>query len=174
MTTASKYLATYLNDHLGGSTTGLELARRAASENKDNELGAFLTDLAKEIEEDRETLRSIMEILDVSTDPVKTGMAWATEKASRLKMHGGSKLSRVLELESLLGGVEGKLGLWRALRIVAPSEPRLNAAQLDELIARAERQIEGLREHQGMAAEEAFAPGANPPPMLDKTHYVNQ
>ncbi|HEV7462127.1 MAG TPA: hypothetical protein VGN78_16460, partial [Solirubrobacteraceae bacterium] len=68
--------------------------------------------------------------------------------------------SRVLELESLLGGVEGKLGLWRALRIIAPSEPRLDASQIAELFARAEHQIEVLRDLQGLAAEEAFAPGA--------------
>jgi hypothetical protein len=157
----SDSLSVYLKDHYAGATFGADLARRLREENEGNaKFGDFLTRLAAEIEEDRETLKSIMDILDVSTNPIKAGMAWATEKASRLKMHGGSELSRVLELESLLAGVEGKLGLWRSLRIVAPSEPRLNTAQLDELIARGERQVEGLREHQGLAAEEAFGPGA--------------
>ena len=36
------YLAIYLNDHLAGSTAGVELARRTAHENDGSELGAFL------------------------------------------------------------------------------------------------------------------------------------
>jgi hypothetical protein len=155
----SDSLSVYLKDHYAGSTFGVDLARRLAEENTDRpKFGDFLTRLAAEIEEDRETLKSIMESLEVSADPLKAGMAWLAEKGARLKMHGASDLSRVLEMESLLGGVEGKLGLWRALRIVAPSEPRLDAAQIADLFARAERQIEGLRERQGLAAEDAFGP----------------
>jgi hypothetical protein len=157
----SDSLGTYLKDHYAGSTLGVDLARRLEEENAgEPKFADLLARVAAEIEEDRETLKAIMESLDVSTDPLKTGMAWATEKAARLKMHGRSDLSRVLELESLLGGVEGKLGLWRALRIIAPSEPRLDASQIAELFARAEHQIEVLRDLQGLAAEEAFAPGA--------------
>jgi hypothetical protein len=152
----SDNLGVYLNDHYAGATFGADLASRLRDENEGTAFADFLTGLAAEVEEDRETLKSIMERLDVSTDPIKAVTAWATEKAARLKMHGRSELSRILELESLLGGVEGKLGLWRALLIVAPSEPGLDAAQLEELKARAERQIEGLREHQSLAAQEAF------------------
>ena len=46
MSPPSKYLATYLNDHLGGATFGVELVRRAARENEGSELGAFLSQLA--------------------------------------------------------------------------------------------------------------------------------
>jgi hypothetical protein len=156
----SESLDVYLKDHYGGSTFGADLASRLLDENEGTRFADFLTRLATEIEEDRDTLKSIMERLEVDTSPIKEATAWATEKASRLKMHGRSDLSRVLELESLLGGVEGKLGLWRSLLIVAPSEPRLDAVQLEELKARAERQIDGLREHQTTAAQEAFAPDA--------------
>jgi hypothetical protein len=156
----SDNLGVYLNDHYAGATFGADLARRLRDENEGTRFADFLTRLAAEVEEDRETLKSIMERLDVSTDPIKEVMGWATEKASRLKIHGRSELSRILELESLLGGVEGKLGLWRALLIAAPSEPDLDAAQLEELKARAEGQIDGLRQHQTLAAQEVFAPDA--------------
>ena len=156
----SESLDVYLKDHYAGSTFGADLASRLLDENEGTRFADFLTRLATEIEEDRDTLKSIMERLDVDTSPIKAATAWATEKASRLKMHGRSDLSRVLELESLLGGVEGKLGLWRSLLTAAPSEPGLDAAKLEELKARAERQIDGLREHQTMAAREAFAPDA--------------
>jgi len=54
---ANRLLATYLNDHLAGATVGVELARRVASSNRDTSYGATLAELAREIEEDRETLR---------------------------------------------------------------------------------------------------------------------
>jgi hypothetical protein len=37
-----KLLGIYLNDHLAGSNVGLELARRALRENRDNAVGRYL------------------------------------------------------------------------------------------------------------------------------------
>ena len=56
----SDLLAIYLNDHLAGSTVGVELARRARGSNDGTELGEFLATLAAEIEEDRDTLGEVM------------------------------------------------------------------------------------------------------------------
>jgi hypothetical protein len=157
-------LRIYLQDHYAGSTFGLELARRIRRENRGTRFDGFLTTLVEEIAEDRATLSAIMNRLDVGVDQLKVSAAWAIEKGGRLKLNGQltgySPLSRVLEFEGLLGGVEGKLGLWRTLRMRAATDSRLDAEALDRLIGRAERQIEGLREHQGLAAEAAFAPGA--------------
>ena len=138
----------------------MQLAQRLHAENKGTRYARPLGTLAKEIAEDRAALRAIMETLDVNVDPVKVGVAWASEKAGRLKLNGRlvgySPLSRLLELEGLLAGVEGKLGLWRALRVISPAEPRLDEESLDELIVRAERQLGVLREQHGLAAEEAL------------------
>ncbi|MGE5636863.1 MAG: hypothetical protein ACM3UV_07995 [Nocardioidaceae bacterium] len=154
-------LAIYLNDHLGASTGGLELARRALRSNPDRELGRFLTRLVHEIEEDRTELRSIMWALGVKDDRVKLAAGWLGERAGRLKLNGRlrgySPLSRVLELEALIAGVEAKLALWRALRALAPGEPRLDTAQLDRLATRGERQLEELRARHGTAAPEALS-----------------
>ena len=49
-----KLLGIYLNDHLAGSTGGVELVKRAARSNRESELGEFLATLAVEIGEDRE------------------------------------------------------------------------------------------------------------------------
>ena len=123
MSPPSKYLATYLNDHLGGSTFGVELVRRAAGENQGSELGAFLSQLAKEIESDREALEAIMAELGVKADRAKIAVGWAAEKLGRLKpnaqLRGYSPLSPLVELEGLLVGIQGKLSLWRALAEVA-------------------------------------------------------
>src|SRR4051812_39677176 len=58
-------LKTYLQDHHAGATVGLELARRAAGSNEDNEYGPELRRIADEIGEDRETLEQVMERLEI-------------------------------------------------------------------------------------------------------------
>ncbi len=154
------FLSIYLNDHLGGATGGLELARRAARQNPDGEIGAFVRRLATEIEEDRDDLIRIMESLDVGKDRVKVAGGWAAEKVGRLKPNGKivgySPLSRVLELEGLIAGVSAKFALWHSLLQVAPAEPSLDAERLQRLAQRAERQLEELRRHHRAVAAEAF------------------
>jgi hypothetical protein len=157
MTRWMRKLSIYLNDHLMGSTVGLELARRAAGSNKGNEYGAFLSSLAAEIAEDRDALLRIMEAHDVSRDRLKVGFAWVGEKLGRLKPNGSlvgySPLSRLVELEGLTVGVYGKRALWLALR----ERELADRDELSELVARAERQLEALEQHRVRAASEALA-----------------
>ena len=156
---ASKYLATYLNDHLAGSTAGVELARRAASENADTSLGDFLSGLAQEISEDRAALREIMDTLGVGADHKKLVVAWAGEKAGRLKpnaqLRGYSPLSPLIELEVLSLGIEGKRLLWVALQSIA-DEYELPAEGLRELAARARRQRARVERHRRALAARAL------------------
>ena len=153
-------LAIYLNDHLAGSTVGLELARRATSSNRGSGYGRFLEELAAQIGADRESLLEIMRSLGVGTDRVKVSAAWAAEKLGRLKLNGRllgySPLSRVVELEALILGITGKLALWRTLDELEPGYPQLSKATLEHLIARAQQQLEGLEEQRRQASLEAF------------------
>ena len=156
-----KYLRIYLQDHLAGSTAGLELARRTRGANEGTEYGQPLARIADEIEADRRQLQGIMEELGFGGDRLKNITAWGLEKVGRLKLNGEltqySPLSRVVELEGLLTGITGKWGLWVSLLELAPSEPRLDAALLERLRDRAEEQratVEALREQ---AAREALA-----------------
>jgi hypothetical protein len=161
VTTASKYLATYLNDHLAGSTGGLELARRAASENEDNELGTFLTGLANDIQTDRQSLKDIMAALGVGEDRLKVAAGWLMEKIGRLKpnaqLTGYSPLSPLVELEGLELGVRGKQAMWKGLLEIA-GPPPLDAGRLQELAARAESQLANLERHRLEVARSALAP----------------
>jgi hypothetical protein len=156
---SNRYLATYLNDHLAGSTVGVELARRAASENEGSELGAFLSALAREIEEDRETLKAMMASLGVGEDRKKVAVAWVGEKLGRFKPNGQflgySPLSPLVELEGLSLGIEGKLAMWQALLKVADRHG-LDEAQLEELARRAERQRAGVESHRLAVAARAL------------------
>ena len=153
-----RLLAIYLQDHLAGSTGGLELAKRAAASNEGSPLGEFLERLAAEIEEDRETLKEIMAALDIGEDAVKNAMGWGAEKLGRLKPNGQltgySPLSGLVELEGLHIGISGKLSAWETLRTVFGEE--VAGRNLDGLVSRARRQLDELREFRLETARVAF------------------
>jgi hypothetical protein len=150
-------LTIYLNDHLAGATAGVELVRRAASENAGNDFGAALQELAGEIADDRQELISIITALGYPTDRVKIALGWTAEKVGRLKpngkLRGYSPLGRMLELEGLLAGIRAKQALWRALLRTGKAEP----ARLEALLARAEKQAEVVERLHGEASELALA-----------------
>ncbi len=163
-----RLLGIYLNDHLAGATVGVELARRALRSNRGTEIGRFLEGFHAEVTEDRRSLEQVIERLGFRQSTVKRAAAVAAERVARLKLNGRitgySPLSRVLELEGLTVGVEGKLSLWRNLRDGAGLAERLgDDIDLDRLVARAERQLERLAEHRVAAARLAFAPGGDTP-----------
>jgi hypothetical protein len=153
-------LATYLRDHFAAAGAGLALAERCRRSNEDNPLGTVLAEIVPEISADRDSLGEIMRALDVSEDPVKAVIGQAGELVARLKTNGVlthySPSSRVLELEGLLAGIDAKRSLWRSLRSAGAAQPACNAAQLDELIARATSQRERLRAEHERAALIAF------------------
>jgi hypothetical protein len=118
-----RLLGIYLNDHLAGSTLGVELARRVRANNVDYpQFGEPLARICAEIEVDRRTLEEVMSRNGIPRGRVKPAAAWAAEKLGRLKLNGQlrgySPLSRVVELESLLLGIHGKARMWVVLRTV--------------------------------------------------------
>lgn len=152
-------LGVYLNDHLAGSTSGVELSKRLARAHggaRGNELGR----IADEVEEDRSTLVSIMRRLGMPVRRYKVIGGWVVEKVARVKLNGRiavrSPLSTVIELETMTLGVEGKAAVWRVLRGMAERDSRLDARLLDNLLARAQRQVEGLERLRNEAAVEVF------------------
>jgi hypothetical protein len=156
--TTTKYLGIYLNDHLAGSTGGLELVKRAAGEHEGTALGTFLAGLREEIREDRQVLEELMDRLGVAPDKAKTAVAWAGEKAGRLKLNGEirgrSPLTPLIELEALSLGIEGKRLMWLALSDV--EDLPLSRERLAELVVRAEHQREGVEYHRRQAARQAL------------------
>jgi hypothetical protein len=141
-------LRIYLNDHLMGSVAGLEMARRARAENEGNPVGEYLESFLEELQGDRATLKNVMRALGFKHDLLKQGMAWMGEKLGRLKLNGQlmgySPLSRVVELESLCPGTEGRLALWRTLRALAGKDARLGRFDFSVHIHRAEQQRRAL------------------------------
>jgi hypothetical protein len=153
-------LSTYLNDHLGGSTTGSQLAERLVEQNEGTRYHGPLERVHTEIKEDRATLQQIMRRLEIAESKFKVAGGWAAEKFSRLKPNerlvGYSPLSRLLELDGLSSGVQGKTSLWQVLNACADAEPVLREFDLVELEARAKRQLETLERLRIDAGREAF------------------
>jgi hypothetical protein len=157
----ARLLPIYLQDHFAGATFGVELARRAARENRGTDLGTFLADgLLPEIVEDRETLRLLMDRLGLRPSRVKTAAASLSEKAGRLKLNGEllrySPLSRLIELEGLAAGIEGKHALWLSLHAVRDRDRRLANVDFEGLARRARSQRERLEPFRLAAAIEAL------------------
>lgn len=155
-------LGVYLNDHLAGSTVGIELAHRLAASARDlpTAASAVLKQLTADIAQDRTALLEIMIALGLPARRYKVYAAWAAEKVGRLKLNGHllarSPLSSLEELEMLRLGVEGKGAAWRTLRILAQRDRRLDAGRLDELISRAAHQGDLLENLRASQAERIF------------------
>jgi hypothetical protein len=148
-------LEIYLNDHLAGATGGVELARRLRASNRDDAVfGETLSRVCAEIEADRAVLEQVTEGLGYSRSKVKPAAAWMAEKLGRLKLNGQlrgySPLSRLIELEGLLIGITGKIGLWQTLIELGAGEDL--DADLEQLMARATAQRAAIDDLHRIAA----------------------
>ena len=161
---SNELLGVYLNDHLAGSSAGLELAEKLRDNNQGTALGDVMAALHLEIEQDRKSLEELMARLDVARHPVKDAAGWVLERLSRLRLNpaltGSAELTRLLETEALSLGIEGKLAMWLALKEAAAGDQRLAGTDYDRLIERARVQRRTLEPHRVAAAARAFAAGA--------------
>jgi hypothetical protein len=153
-----KDLDSYLNDHLAGSISALEVIAHWAEAHKGERLGSFFVETEKEIKADQETLRDIMRILRVEESKVRKAGAWAAEKLGRARLiiagdEPGS-LGLVLTLEGLIMGVTGKKLMWIA--VAAAKLSPLNTYNFDRLQRRAEQQVERIAAERISAVHEVF------------------
>ena len=112
---------------------------------------------AREIEEDLGTLGTIMAAEDVQPALIKDTAAKCAEIVGRFKpngrLTGRSRLSDVIELETLLVGITGKAALWQTL---AERGTRADV-DLQELLSRASQQQSVVGRCRDSAALKAFA-----------------
>jgi hypothetical protein len=154
-----KDLDSYLNDHLAGSVSALELIAHWVKVHKGEPLGSFFAETEREIKADQDTLRDVMRTLGVEESKMRQAGAWAAEKVGRARlMIAGDEqgsLGLVLTLEGLIMGVTGKKLLWRAL--AATKLPRLNSYNFEQLQGRAEQQVERIEAERISAVRQVFA-----------------
>ena len=154
-----KDLDSYLNDHLAGSISALELIAHWVKEHKGEPLGSFFVKIETEIKADQEVLRGVMRTLGVEESKVRQAGAWAAEKVGRARLliagNEPGSLGLVLTLEGLTMGVTGKKLMWRAL--ATAKVPRLKGYNFEQLQQRAEQQVERIEAERISAVRRAFA-----------------
>ncbi|MEU6945167.1 hypothetical protein ABZ957_08010 [Streptomyces sp. NPDC046316] len=175
-TLSGPLLTVYLNDHLTGAAAGVRLMQRIVDGRRHMGSEPALEALARQIEEDRRSLRRIMRDLDVPVRPLREIVGRIGEKAGRLKLNGRllsrSPLSDVVELEAMLLAVEGKAACWRTLRALAETRSGFDAADLDRLLTRAEEQSRTLDDIRRRRSAEVFG-AETAPPAAGERHPVS-
>ncbi|MFD6444602.1 NAD-dependent epimerase/dehydratase family protein [Promicromonospora sp. NPDC060204] len=153
----------YLSDHFTGATAGLERLELMTRTSEDTPFYAELAEATEQLRAERELYRDLLATLGVPRRRHRQAAAWLGEKAGRLKLNGRiadrSPMTPVLEAELMRSAVLGKIGGWQTLREHA-ADVGLDAAQLDELIAQARRQIDLFDRYHAWARERAFRTAA--------------
>jgi hypothetical protein len=158
---AQEHLRVYLRDHHAAAAAGVDLARRLADENRNWDHAPELQRIATDIAEDRAVLRDVLERAGVAPSVAKVLGARTMERLARLKLNGRwtsySPLSRVLELETLYGGINAKLALWRSLHAVRAAQSSLQPFDFERLATRATEQLNGVERLHRLALGDAFS-----------------
>jgi len=149
-------LAVHLQNHWVAATGGVDFAHRVAQSHRGTPVGVDLEAVHTEVREDRDSLRAIMEQLDVRPGVVLPLAARVAERVGRLKPNGHlvrrSPVSDVMELEIFRGAVTAKGAGWETLLVLAEDDERLPAEQLRTLADRARAQEQTLARIQGEVA----------------------
>jgi hypothetical protein len=157
-------LDVYLNDHKAAAAAAVDLVERLIANNSGTALASHLEGALREIEADTETLAAVMERLGVTPSRPKQVAGKVLETLSRFRLNeritGSPDVTRLMELETVCLGVEGKAELWRSLQQVESSRPELAGFDLDALVARANEQRSGLEPFRLEAAATALSPRA--------------
>jgi hypothetical protein len=156
-------LTIYLNDHLAALITGRELARRLQSAAGDDDQRSLATDLLEHFLDSEHELERLLIETGSRPSPLKGRLAWAAEKAGRLKLNGHitsrSPLSDLVELEGLTVLLEYELAAWRSLQQLA-SPPEL--ARASARFAAREEQARTQRNRCAEQSQQIAAARLNP------------
>ena len=153
-------LASYLNDHLAGSVAALELVERLRRLSQGTYREQMFLSLGQEIEEDQQIVKLLLWSVGGKESKVRKAAAWLTEKIGEAKLElddSGNGQLRLLEgLETLGLGIQGKLGLWRALNAVSSQDAEIGKLDLTRLERRARNQFERVEAERLLVARAAF------------------
>jgi hypothetical protein len=153
-------LTIYLNDHLAGSVSAIELVDHLIETYKGKPLEPFFTNLRKEIDADQRTLQDLIKKLGVKESAVRKAGAWVAEKLARMKVRVSDsekdQMGLLDALEGLLLGITGKGALWSALEAASENVPSLRGLDYARLQQRAREQCELVEAKRLESAREVF------------------
>jgi hypothetical protein len=152
-------LRAYLNDHLAGSTSALDLVRRRAS-GAEGDLGRVFEGLAAELELEQRFLREAMAAAGVGPQPHKQALALAAAWVDALRPRRQPP-NLVRDLEIVATGVRGKELLWATIGALdVAGVPLLKADDLTRLEEMAAAQSHELQRQHDLAVEHELAGNA--------------
>ena len=164
---AARNLATYLNDHLAGSTVALDLLEHLERSHAGTPEARFAAELRAEIAADRRELEGVMSRLQIGESRPRKATAWLSEKMTELKLRmddpADGALRRLEVFDAVSVGIEGKRLLWRALGAAAETMPELRGTDYGRLERRAEEQRHSLETLRLEAAKAALGSDAGNP-----------
>jgi hypothetical protein len=138
----------------------LELVDRLRELSQGTDSEQLFLSLREEIEEDQQTLKLVLRSVGGKESKVRKAAAWLTEKIGEAKLElddSGSGQLRLLEgLETLGLGIQGKLGLWRALSAASSQDAEIGKLDLAHLERRAREQFERVEAARLRVARAAF------------------
>jgi len=139
---SKEHLAIYLNDHLAGSLTAVEILEHLEIEASDSM--SDLAALKADIEADRQQLKVLMDRLGITESRVRKLTNWIAEQVTEAKFEADDEsrgtLRRLERLEALGIGIDGKSALWRALNAAVEVAPDLRGIDYEHLAQRAQEQ----------------------------------
>jgi hypothetical protein len=156
----SDSLAIYLHDHYAASHFAIELLDSIQEQYASEPLGDFAHRISSEIEQDRHTLRHVIETVGTSHFDAAEVLGWLSEKVGQLKLrreHSGG-LGTFEALETLALGIQGKIGLWTVLPEIRKVDPRIPDLDFTTLLARAQAQYKEVEEQRLRLAATTFQP----------------
>ena len=155
-----EHLKSYLNDHRAGASAGTDLARRIWRTHRSGEWGPQLAQVFESIRNEKDLLDDVRANLGVAGGQLRRAAALVVERASRLKMSGGSDefpVGTIAEIEVLMSGIQAKQRLWCALGVLAHSRPELIGFDFRALEQQSTEQLTVLGEVHEWAVAQAWA-----------------
>jgi hypothetical protein len=139
-------LTIYLNDHLAGSVSAIELVDHLIETYRGKSLEPFFTNLRNEIDADQRALQDLIKKLGVKESAVRKAGAWVAEKLARMKVRVSDsekdQMGLLDALEGLLLGITGKGALWSALEEASENVAQLRGLDYARLQQRAREQCD--------------------------------
>jgi hypothetical protein len=142
-------LATYLHDHLAGSSFAVELLEKLTSEFTGTPSGDVARELLEQVQTDRKTLEEVITRIGTTSPDVYDALGWIAERVSRIKLRHDdpSGIGAFEAFETISLGILGKRALWEALQVRQNTDRRVARPDYDVLIARAEQQFQKANQH---------------------------
>ncbi|MEW1979501.1 hypothetical protein AB0333_01050 [Citricoccus sp. NPDC079358] len=144
-------LQDYLNHHLLGSKSGVRLFQAAASTWNGTEYEEEFLDLSRQVSEEQDELRELIDRLDLRQSVVENALGLAAETAGRLNpvniTRSKSEGMTQVEMDILQSALQGKAGMYAVLAKLAERFPSagLDGKRMQELYQQAQDQQARVR-----------------------------